>query len=157
MKLFRIAFLPIFLIASLTSCEVQEVDLVSVEKIKLVSMKNNVLTFDVNAIIDNPNTFNIKLLDSELDLYLEKNLMGEAHLLKPVQINKKSSESYLFQIETGVLDQKKLLPILFKSALTGKINVGVKGDVKGKVYFLSKKVKIDMEDVVDINKDLISK
>jgi len=140
-----------------TSCDVQEVELVAVEKIELVNMKNNVLSFDVSATLDNPNSFNIKMLDSDLDLYLDDKLMGKAHLLKSIHIKKKSNETYKFQVETDVLDQGKLLPLLIQTALTGKLKVGVKGDVKGKVYFITRRVKVDMEDVVSIKDDILKR
>jgi len=140
-----------------SSCDVQEVDLVRVDKIELTNMKNNVLSFDVSATLDNPNAFSIKMIDSDLDLFLEDNLMGKAHLVNPINIKKNSNETYTFQVETDVLDQGKLLPLLIKTALTGKIKVGVKGDVKGKVYFISRKVKVEMEDVVSVRDDILKR
>ncbi len=157
MKYIKTLFIIFSATLFISSCNVQEVELVSVEKIELVKMENNTLTFDVSAILDNPNSFNIKMIDSDLDLYLEGNLMGKANLINSINIKKKTSETYTFTVKTDVLDQAKLLPILIKTALTGKLKVGVKGDVKGKVYFISKKVKINMEDEISIKDDILKR
>ncbi|MFT4662619.1 MAG: LEA14-like dessication related protein [Patiriisocius sp.] len=146
--------IPFIALLFLSSCNVQEVNFKGVENIQLVKMENNVMEFNVSARLGNPNTFNINMIDSDMDFYLENTYMCKAFLQDPITILKKKEEVYTFMLKTGKIDQKKLLPILLKAALTGKVKVGVKGDVKGKVYFISKKVNIDMEDDVDINQDL---
>ena len=147
-------FIPLIALLFLSSCNVQEVEFKGVEHIELMKMENNVMEFNISARLDNPNSFNIKMMDSDLDFYLENMYMGKAFLTDPITILKKKDDVYTFMVKTGQIDQKKLLPILIKTALTGKVKVGVKGDVKGKVYFISKEVQIDLEDEVDIEQDL---
>lgn len=150
-------FFGLFLIGItllLSACEVQEVDLVAIDDIKVVKLEKNYMQFDVKARLDNPNAFNIKMMNSDLDLFLEGVQVGKAKLMNPVKILKKTEKQYSFGVEATDINQSKLMPILLKTALTGKLKVQVKGYVKGKVSLVSKKVKIDMKDTVEIGKDI---
>jgi len=70
----------ILVLATMTSCELQEVDLVELKKVEVERIENEEMFMDVTAVLDNPNSFNIKVKDSDFDLYMENKYIGKANL-----------------------------------------------------------------------------
>ena len=149
MRIFRSAIilaLPLFV---LTSCEVEEVEFVQLTKVEVKDVKPKQITFDVTAILNNPNGFAINVVGSDLDLYLQGNKMGKATLLGDLKIESNTQKAYDLIIRTdGDNLQTRLLPIMFTAALTGQVTTRLDGTITGKVSFIKREVDVDITEEV---------
>lgn len=144
-----ISVLSLVLLLTMSSCEVHEVSLSELKKVTLNKLEQRELHIDVTAVLDNPNSFKINVAGSDLDLYLEGRYIGKATLKNNVTLNANSEEAYDLEIKAvGENFNQEMLPVMLTAALSGKVTVRLKGDIKGKILFFSKKVPIDItEDV----------
>lgn len=142
------AFLFI-VIGSLTSCEVEDVELVELKKVEIERIEKQEMYMDVTALLDNPNGFSIKVKDSDFDLYMEDRYIGKANLENSFTLESSSQKEYDLKVRaTGDKLNAQLLPIMFSAALTGKVNVRLKGSITGKVFFLTRSVNVDVTEEV---------
>jgi len=136
----------------LNSCKVEEIELIEIEELKLQQFSADGIIIDVTAKISNPNSFTIKVTDSDFDIYINDRFISKAKLANNVKLKKKTTASHSFTLKGSKLkSQNEILPILLQAALTGKVNAKVKGHVKGKTFlFISKKV--DFDEKLEMNK-----
>jgi LEA14-like dessication related protein len=153
-KLLLRAILPLLLAGVLTSCEVEEVSLVELTKVEVNRIDKQEMYLDVSAILDNPNSFNINIKDSDFDLYLENRYMGKANLENYFVLEKNTQKEYEMEIKAiGEKLNTEMLPIMLSAALTGKVNVRLNGSISGKVFLFSRKVDVDIEEQVVFKSD----
>lgn len=152
----KVAFLSILILMS--SCRVEEVELDEIEELKLVEMSKNGIVLNVKAKINNPNSFNIKVTDSDFDIYLNDKFISKGQIENVVKIKKKSNESHFFTLRSEELEStNQLLPILLQAALTGRVKGRAKGFIKGKTFlFVSRKLDVDIEENLAINQSLLN-
>lgn len=146
--------LPLFVLSMvMSSCEVQEVSLSELTKVELTKVENTEMHLDVTAVIENPNSFKINVSGSDLDLYLEDRYIGKTTLENTVVLKAKSNDAHDLKVKAkGENLNAELLPIMLSAALTGKVRVKLTGEVKGKVFLISKSVPVQVEEVVEFSK-----
>ena len=143
------AILSLLVLFTMTSCEVHEVSLSELQKVTINKMEKSELHLDVTAVLDNPNSFKINVAGSDLDLYLEDRFIGKATLKNNVTLASKTEQAYELEIKAvGEKLNQEMLPIMLTAALSGKVTVRLKGDIKGKILFFSKSVPIDITEEV---------
>lgn len=132
----------------LTSClEFDEVKFKGIESVKLPKFDEKEMILDLVLRIENPNNYKIKIKPSKLDVYIGGTKMGIVHLDEKVVLKKKQENIYAtqlkFKLEAGVFFT------LFKLATLKEISLGLKGQIKGSVYGISKKVNVDETKAID--------
>ena len=133
----------------MTSCEVEDVTLVELEKVEVERIEKQEMYLDVSAILDNPNSFSIKVKDSDFDLYLEDRYIGKANLENQFTLESGSQKSYDMEIKAvGENLNSDMLPVMLSAALTGKVNVRLQGSITGKIFLFTRSVNVDIEEEV---------
>lgn len=141
----RIICFYVFLMGiMLSACAIQDVELVKVNNFNVSKSTGDQPQLRVNITLDNPNNFNIKVKKTKINLDINGNDGGEIKLAEKVKIYKKSQQEYDFVLEG---DKDQILSAI-KSAginvlLTGKVNISIKGWVKGKAFGLGKKIDVN--------------
>ncbi|NND95045.1 MAG: LEA type 2 family protein [Flavobacteriales bacterium] len=145
----RLLLMLSLLLLGLSSCEVEDVTLVDLTKVEIDRIEKQEMYLDVSAILDNPNSFNIKVKDSDFDLYMEDRYIGKANLENQFTLESGSEKEYDLEIRAqGERMNAEMLPIMLTAALTGKVRVRLDGSITGKVYFISRSVDVDIEEEV---------
>lgn len=152
----KIIVLSILILCS--GCRVEEIELSDIQELKLVEMGKEGIVFHVKAKINNPNSFNIKVTDSEFDIYLNDKFISKGRIENTVKIKKKSFESHYITLRSDELDStNQLLPILLQAALTGRVKGRANGYIKGKAFlFVSRKLHVEIEENLAINQSLLN-
>lgn len=149
-KTLYISILALFI----TSCSVQDVEMVNVNSYKVAQSSDDKIKLILNIRIDNPNTFNIKVKKTDLNLFVNGTDAGKINLEDKLIILKKTETDYDFVLTA---DQKQVSRAVVQAgigiALTGKVNINVKGWIKGKVFGIGKKIDIDEKQSLSV-KDL---
>jgi|GEM_PF-1245080 len=158
-KRFSFKFAPFVLLFTglffLSSCQVEQVEFMELKNVVVKDVKPKEIYLDVTAVLDNPNSFSIKIIDSDLDLYLEGNKLGKATLLEEFTLESGEQKAYDLKVKAvGDNIQMKMLPVMLSAALTGKVTVKLQGDITGRVALIKKKVKVDITQEVRFKKEL---
>lgn len=143
-KIFLV-FITIFL---LSSClEFEDLEFNGMNDPKFEKIENKIISLTLGIKVHNPNRFSIKIKPSQLDVFVEEELMGKAFLDEKVKLIKKKEDLYeiplRIELEDGVL--LKLVRLSLKS----KIKIRISGKVKCSIYGVSKKIEINETKEID--------
>ena len=146
----RFSLLFLFIVSTfITGCfSYEEVEMLGVENVEMVNLSDKEVEVEVTVKLKNPNNYKISIVGSDLDMYLNGTAMGKATLKNNVVIPKNSNQSHKIRISA---DPKALMsnPLGAIMGLLGKpLEVGVKGKVKVKAKFITKKFDIDVKERV---------
>lgn len=140
------------LLLLLNACaSLQEPEFRSSEGFKLEKMEGKEIRFSVGAKVYNPNWFGIKIKPSNVEVYVDGQLMGVVHLEKKVKMKAKRESTLNLQLLATLEDGAWIT--MMKNANRENVEVRIKGKVKGGVFIFSKKIEIDETKTVS-GKDL---
>jgi len=136
----------------LSSCTYQDVEVIEVVDVQVKSFSANRIEAVIFVKIKNPNGYKIKIVDSDLDLYINNSKMGKAKLTKRVVIPAKSETIQEVGVEAKVGNLLSAGGIGGILSLIGSqsINLRVKGTIKAKAFVITKKVDVDFDKRVQL-------
>ncbi|MBK6775877.1 MAG: LEA type 2 family protein [Flavobacteriales bacterium] len=136
----------------LTSCaNFRDVTFHGVRNVELRKMNGNDIALTIEAEVENPNNYRIKLKDPDVDLWYNGQFVGKAVLDSTVVLDKRSTRIYPVYISADT--QGKLGPILLGglgSLLSGQAELRASGTVKGQVGIISKRFPFDIRDTLEL-------
>ena len=142
----RIYFLAIIFLVS--SCfDYDDIDFKGIDNFKMEKFEGQKISFSMDVVLENPNSFSVKIKPSVVDVYLDDNLIGKTYLDQKVKIIKRKENSYFVPLHVELEDG--LLIKLMKLSLKDKVKLRLVGNIKGSIYGISKKVKIDESKEID--------
>jgi LEA14-like dessication related protein len=130
-----------------SSC-VEEPEFKGLSNFKLDSYKNNVLKFDVDLKVSNPNKFGIKVRKSYLDVYLGETYIGKGRLTKGVKVKRKRESNLTVPVELDL--EKGALFQLMRLATAKKATVRVEGVIRGSAMGIPRRIKVDRTKDINI-------
>ena len=104
-------------------------------------MDNRELSFEVDAILYNPNKFALKVKPSHVDVFVEDQKMGVVYLTNKIKLHRLKEENLHFEMKAALEDGAMLTA--FRYMNRDSVSIHLMGKVKGGIWFVSKKVKID--------------
>lgn len=128
----------------------QDVEIVSVNDVKVEKFTKDEARVAVTVTVDNPNSYKIKIVNSDLDLFLNGNAMGEAVIDNTIVLPKKSRKEHTIYISTDLSKAAGLLPTLFTMALGSQAKFRVTGTIKAKAFGIGKKFPVDFQENVKL-------
>ncbi len=135
----------------LSSCfDYDDIDFKGVDNFKVEKFEGKKISFSMDVILENPNSFSVKIKPSVVDVYLDDNLIGKTYLDQKVKIIKRKENSYFVPLHVELEDG--ILMKLMKLSLKGKVKLRLVGKIKGSIYGICKKVKIDETKEIDPKK-----
>ena len=139
----------IFMCTSLLSCIYKDVEIVKLENAAVKKFSSKGIEADVFLKVKNPNSYNISIVNSDLDIFINEKPVGKAKIADKITFPKNSEKIHCIHIES---DFEKLgsgvLTTLASVLMSQSINLGVKGDITAKAFILQKKVKVDIKENV---------
>ncbi|MCB9189570.1 MAG: LEA type 2 family protein [Flavobacteriales bacterium] len=132
----------------------EDVDFKGVQGVSVVERTDEVVKLQIDVKVDNPNNFKIKVKKSTLDIYINEKYIGKTSLDSKIVINKNSEEVYPIVLNADPKDLIKAAMGSLGGLLKGSVKVRLKGDVKGSVYGVTRKVPVDFEEEINL-KDLM--
>jgi len=135
----------ILAVGLLCSCTYENVEVSGVKQIKISEINGESLKITGEVKVNNPNSYPIKVKAIDADVFVNNKKAGKARLLKKIKIPSNSHDFIEAEIETkfqgGSLN---LLPLLLKSAISGKSEIRLVGDMKASSYLYGKKIPFDI-------------
>ena len=110
-------------------------------------MENKKLVLKLGVKIENSNFVSIKVKPSVVDVYVNDELIGKAYLEENLKLIRKKEDTYFAKVRIDLEDGA--LFKFVKYAMKLKVQLRVKGVVKGSVFGIPKKVDIDQVKEID--------
>ena len=155
MILKKYSFLVVtFFFASLFlfSCiEYKDVVVKDVSDINVKSLTTDKVEIEFKMLIDNPNKYQISVVDSDLELFIKNDKIGSAKIKKKIVLPKNSTHNHTVVIETGLADMLSgALPVLLGLMFDKSIELQVKGEIRARAKSLSKSFPVDFKERVKL-------
>lgn len=129
----------------------EDVEFKKVQRVNFHKISSDVVRLTLGVELNNPNNYKIKVVKSDLQLFIAGSDAGKAVLKDKVILKKKTEDVYTIVIDGDLKSiMKAALSGGILSALTGKVQVGVKGWVKGRVFVFGKKFDVEFKQNVDM-------
>ncbi len=129
----------------------KDVEVVSVEDVKLNEFNKDLVGAEIKLKVDNPNWYKVKLKKSELNVFVNGSDLGIMTLAEPITLPKYSQTVQTLtvfgnyeELQNNFL--KNMLSLLFNS----KVDLEAKGYVKGKIFLFPKKVPVEIKEQIDL-------
>ncbi|MBX9852019.1 MAG: hypothetical protein K2X86_09700 [Cytophagaceae bacterium] len=142
---FWVLFFPLFVTSCVTSYK--QVEVQEVQNVKLLNMTDSTADLEVTMKITNPNKYDIKVKDYDLEAFINKKPVGKVKLADNVKMKRKSEDTYVMILNADMTRVNKLLPTM---AFTDKALIGLKGNLKVRARGINKKIDIDLTEKVSI-------
>ena len=154
MKNFILLKISFLIVASflLTGClEYKEVEIVKIIEVGVKDISASGVDVEVAMQIKNPNTYNISIVDSDLNLLLKGQKMGTATIKEKVTLKKKSNAVYRFTLQSSFKDITAVgLPVLMGLMTQSSMELQVVGDIKAQAKGISKRIPIDFTEKIKL-------
>jgi hypothetical protein len=140
---------PLFLSGCLSY---KEVELKAVNDVAVDRLDRDGLAARVNLTIHNPNGYRIKVIDPDVDLFLDEVNVGKVLLDSAMVLEKRSTRTYTIPLHASFAGRTG--PALFTimaAALRGRTKLGAKGTVTGKALLVRKRFPFELEHSIDLN------
>jgi LEA14-like dessication related protein len=148
----RYIFLVLGVLILGTSCAYKNVELVRVASVHVDEFSSDNVQVTASLVLKNPNDFEIKIKDSDLDLYVNDYKVARADIRKMIKIPKNTVmthdlvfDSSLEDVGGGVL--RSLVSVIAR----GIVKIGIKGSVNATAYKMTEKVPVDVEGDVKVD------
>lgn len=139
-------FVSVFLFGCL---EYKEVQVKKVQRVGIKTFSITEVSFFVDMQIENPNNYKISITDADLDLYIKDQKFGKAVLQNNVVLPKKSNEVHQIIISSPLKDAVSgAIPLVIGMLGKRSVPIQVKGEIKGKVKGIGKKIPVDFKENV---------
>jgi LEA14-like dessication related protein len=137
-----IRFVTVLLSALLlSSCSVyREVEVHEVTDIQLAEFGADGLDLTIWVDIENPNWYKVHLTQTEIEVFLEGKSLGTITLKETLTVPKKSRSVHPMAIHSSISSLDALLGNIFTLLFKEKFEVTGKGYVKGRAFFVVRKV-----------------
>ncbi|MCB0760297.1 MAG: LEA type 2 family protein [Flavobacteriales bacterium] len=151
MRSWKQIIVVLFLAVGLVSCSFyDDVELVSVQDVEVLEFSQDIIHAHVDLELKNPNWYNVKVIDSELELFLNGKRMGKVRLGEKVTIPRNSTSIQRVHILSDVKEfesnfLQNVLTLLFNKST----KMEIKGWIEGRGFVVKKRVPILIEE--DIN------
>jgi hypothetical protein len=130
----------------------KEVELKAVNDVAVDRLDRDGLAARVNLTIHNPNGYRIKVIDPDVDLFLDEVNVGKVLLDSAMVLEKRSTRTYTIPLHASFAGRTG--PALFTimaAALRGRTKLGAKGTVTGKALLVKKRFPFELEHLIDLN------
>jgi LEA14-like dessication related protein len=145
-----LSFLSIILFA--VGClSYKEVKVIDVTDVGVKKFTAKGVEVEVAMQIKNPNNYNIKIVDSDLELFVKENRIGTAKIDNKVTLQKKSNQIHRFIIKSSLKDMgSSVFPLLMNVLGGGSIELHIKGDIKATAKGIGKRFPVDFKEKVEL-------
>jgi LEA14-like dessication related protein len=144
----------VLLLMLFSSCgSIEPLSVTKIEDVKLHSFNKGSAALEVTMRVKNPNSYRFKLVDNNLEIFMNKSELGSAKIKEKIVIPKKSEESYTFLIETQFSRLAVAgIPMLISMVQTKQVELKLVGNVKVRSWGISKRFPVEIVEKVNLSK-----
>ncbi len=124
-----------------SACGFQQPTFKSYEGVEMGKMDASKVAFTIKAKIYNPNWYALKVKPSSLEISTSDGKLGKLHLDEKIKM--KGRKETLIAAPMHVDLEKGILMKMMAFSLKDSVKLNLKGDVRGGIFFLTKKIPMD--------------
>jgi LEA14-like dessication related protein len=133
----------------LVSCSLKDVKYTGFDGIEMGKFENKELDFTLKLKVKNDNGFNIKMKPCQLEVLFENHKIADLFLDKKIKFKKKTENTYEAKLTAKMADGA--LFALTKIRPKNKIDLRFKGTIRASVMGITKKIKVDETQAMDLS------
>ena len=142
----------ILLSALLLSCSgFESIEVGDIDDVRLNRFANKSVEFEVLMPIDNPTSFRFRIVDVDLDVYINNEYIGNISNVNNVLIPSRSSEIYTFPLRVQFSNILKGAVSMFNLFLDRQAEIEVKGRISVRSFPFIKSMKVDEKTRLRLN------
>ncbi len=140
------------LMGMFSSCSVyNDISVDKVDGVKLRGIQKNVVLFNVDLVVDNPNTKKIKVTNIEFKAWLNDRELGDFSITEPIRLIPCSRKTYSVQVEIKLVNVADVFKLANPSGLeTLADRIEVEGVIKGRACPIRKTIKVKKQPLRDV-------
>jgi LEA14-like dessication related protein len=120
-----------------------DVQLLGVKDVTYQEFKGNVLRLAITATVNNPNRFNVKIKNANMDLRLNDRVIGTVTQMEQITLAKRTQKDYKIHVAIELKDLLSNLTNLFRLLMNDQKNLNLTGTVHVKSFLYSKTFEVD--------------
>lgn len=148
-KIFPLLFL---ITIGLSSCFFyKEVKISNIRNIELVKFENNAIIIEADVHVENPNFYDIEVVDSKLKIFLDGEILGNAKILNSLKVIANEKGEKHLEIRTVYKGKiSSSLKGIFGLALGKEMTIKIEGVVTGKALGFTHDYPLFLEQEVSL-------
>lgn len=150
MRLFSFLFFPV--LAFLVSCSgFESIEVGEIEDVKLNRFADRSIEFEVMMPIENPSAFRFRIINVDLDVYVNDEYIGKISNVDNVLIPSRSSEIYTFPLKVQLSNILRGALSMFNLFLDRKADIEVKGRISVRSFPVTRRIEVDEKTHLRLN------
>lgn len=129
------------IVVLLASCSFQQPVFKKYEGFDMGKMDTKTVSFTVKASIYNPNWYALKVKPSSLEISTSDSKLGVLHLDKKIKMKGRKETSLVVPMHIDL--EKGIMMKLMSFSLKDSVKINLKGDVRGGVFCVTKKIPME--------------
>ena len=136
-------YLIIILLLFSGCSDVEEVQLLKVKDVTYQEFKGNVLRLSITATVNNPNRFNVRIRDANMDLRLNDRVIGTVTQMEQVTLLGRTQKDYKIHVAIEMKDLLSNILNLSRILMNEPKNLSLSGSVHVKSFLYSKTLQVE--------------
>ena len=119
---------------------------INVSKIKDVSyqeLKGSTLKLAFVATVDNPNFFNVKIKNANMDLRLHDRVIGKVIQMEQVDLRARTEKDYTVNVSIEIKDMLSNALLISRALMNEPSSLNLSGTVQAKSFLYTKTFEVD--------------
>ncbi len=129
------------IVVLLASCSFQQPVFKKYEGFDMGKMDTKTISFTVKASIYNPNWYALKVKPSSLEISTSDGKLGVLHLDEKIKMKGRKETSIVAPMHIDL--EKGIMMKLMSFSLKDSVKINLKGDVRGGILFITKKIPVE--------------
>ena len=126
-----------------SGCSYEDVQLISVKDVTYQEFSGNVLRLVITATVNNPNRYNVKIKNANMDLRLNDKVIGSVSQMEQIELASRKQKDYKIQVSIEMKDMLSNIISLYRVLMNEPKNLNLSGTVQVKSLFYSKTFQVN--------------
>ena len=143
MKKYLIIILLFFPLTFSGCFQFEDIKLVKIKDVTYQEFNGSTLRLAITATVNNPNRFNVKIKNANMDMLLNDKVLGTLSQIEHIELAGRTQKDYKIQISIEMKDMLSNLVGLYRVLMNDSKNLSLSGSVQVKSFLYSKTFQVD--------------
>ena len=121
----------------------EEIKVVKIKDVSYQELKGSTLKLAIVATVNNPNYFNVKITNANMELRLQDRVLGNVKQIEKIELIGKTEKDYTMQVSIEMKDLMTNVMNLYRVFMNDPKNLNLSGTVNVKSFLYSKTFQVD--------------
>jgi len=126
-----------------SGCSHEDIQLISIKDVTYQEFKGNVLRLAITATVNNPNRFNVKIKNANMDLRLNDKIIGTVLQMEQIDLASRKQKDYKIQVSIEMKDLLSSITSLYRVLMNDSRSLNLSGTVQVKSFLYSRTYQVN--------------